>query len=230
MNILVSGGHSRFASVFEASARHTDHALYRAENSASLKNMQIRPDIIVHYAQDACDLTADVISDVALKHEAVLIYVLDALTCHEDFSVVAESGCRHIVLIATWVYGFKDGPDLVMDFCESASSEPVLEVPVDQISVPTFAGDIISFIMDIIDDGLLDRQGIYEFSGEGVCSMYDLAWEICDIKGYLCDVMPCRSETLGASPFQMIPDMDPLKKTFGTGLPHWKDSLRFFLA
>ena len=144
---------------------------------------------------------------------------------------VTASGCRHIIIRTSWLYsGY--GKNFVQTIRTRASQQPVLHVVDDQIGTPTYAGDLADFILHVIEEDKLDREGIFNYSNEGVASWYDFAHEICDLTGSLCDVVPCKTSDYPANvsrpPFSVL-DKTKVKEAFGVGIPHWKDSLRFFL-
>ena len=191
------------------------------------------------------------LAEVARENDAVLIhissdYVFDGMaslpyrddaehrpqnvygaTKSASEHVVAASGCRHIVFRTSWLYGV-EGNNFVKRIIEKSAELPVLNVIFDQIGTPTFADDLAGLIVMVIEENLLDRQGIYNFSDEGVCSWYDFAREICAQCGHLCDVFPCHTDEYprkARRPHFSVLDKTAVKKAFGIEIPHWKDSL-----
>ena len=190
-------------------------------------------------------------AEIARKHDAVLIhistdYVFDGKACvayteeaptaplnvygctkADAECAVLESGCRHIILRTSWLYGV-EGDNFVKRIIEKSAENPVLKVISDQIGTPTFVEDLAGLISLIIEENMLDRTGIYNYSNEGVCSWYDFAHEICAQVGHLCDVLPCHTDEYprkAARPHFSVLDKTKVKKTFGIEIPHWKDSL-----
>lgn len=111
---------------------------------------------------------------------------------------------------------------------EKSSENPVLNVIFDQIGTPTFADDLAGLIVKVIEDNMLDRQGIYNYSNEGVCSWYDFAREICSMSGNECEIFPCHTDEYprkARRPHYSVLDKTGVKKAFGIRIPHWKDSL-----
>ena len=99
----------------------------------------------------------------------------------------------------------------------------------DQVGTPTSAADLAALIIKIICDDMTGREGIYHFSGEGVCSWYDFAVEIANLAGNDgCDIQPCRSEEYPSNvrrPHYSVLDKKLVKDTFGMKIPHWRASL-----
>lgn len=190
-------------------------------------------------------------AEIARKHDAVLVhistdYVFDGKACvayteeaptaplnvygrtkADAERAVLESGCRHIILRTSWLYGV-EGDNFVKRIIEKSAENPVLKVISDQIGTPTFVEDLARLISLIIEENMLDRTGIYNYSNEGVCSWYDFAHEICAQVGHLCDVLPCHTDEYprkAVRPHFSVLDKSKVKKTFGIEIPHWKDSL-----
>lgn len=144
---------------------------------------------------------------------------------------IAESGCRHIILRTSWLYA-SGGRNFVNTIYEKSADMPVLKVVEDQIGSPTYADDLAGLIIRIIEEDMLDRTGIYNYSNEGVCSWYDFAHEICAQSGHLCDILPCKTNEFprkAERPRFSVLDKTKVKKTFGIEIPHWKDSLTVYM-
>lgn len=194
-------------------------------------------------------------AEIARKHDAVLIhistdYVFDGKACvayteeaptaplnvygrtkADAERAVLESGCRHIILRTSWLYGV-EGDNFVKRIIEKSAENPVLKVISDQIGTPTFVEDLAGLISLIIEENMLDRTGIYNYSNEGVCSWYDFAHEICFQAGYTCYVRPCHTcdyPRTAPRPHFSVLDKTRVKETFGIDIPHWKDSLMVFM-
>lgn len=103
-----------------------------------------------------------------------------------------------------------------------------LKVVFDQVGTPTYARDLADVIFKVIEEEQFDKQGIYHFSNEGVCSWYDFAKEICDLSGNTCDIQPCHSDEFPSKvkrPHFSVLDKTKLKSAFNIKVPYWKDSL-----
>ena len=142
---------------------------------------------------------------------------------------VLASGCRHIIIRTSWLYS-PYGKNFVKTILAKSAELPVLKVVSDQIGTPTYAGDLAEFILTLLEPGNLEKTGIYNYTNEGVCSWFDLAYEVCEISGNLCEVIPCRTgeyPVKAVRPHYSVLDKAKVKETFGIGIPHWKDSLRY---
>ncbi|WP_370757472.1 dTDP-4-dehydrorhamnose reductase [Coprobacter secundus] len=165
------------------------------------------------------------------------------IPCHEDWTTdplgvygitklagekaILESGCRYLIFRTAWLYS-PFGNNFVKTMQRLTSERETLNVIFDQVGTPTYAGDLAALIYKIIEDNLLNRQGIYHYSNEGVCSWYDFAKEICALFGNCCDIQPCHSDEFPSKvkrPHFSVLDKTKVKKTFGITVPYWKDSL-----
>ena len=109
------------------------------------------------------------------------------------------------------------------------SERPALKVVFDQVGTPTYAADLAALICKVITERRLDRQGIFHFSDEGVCSWYDFACAIRDLSGNTCVIMPCHSDEFPSKvrrPHFSVLDKTKVKETFGIEVPHWYVSLK----
>ena len=145
---------------------------------------------------------------------------------------VRDSGCRSIILRTAWLYS-PFGKNFVKTMLRLTSVNKTVKVVCDQVGTPTYARDLASLIMKIIDENMLDRCGIYHFSNEGAISWYDFAKAIAEIGGTSAEVVPCATGEFPAKadrPSYSVLDKTLVKKTFETVIPYWKDSLRDCIA
>ncbi len=140
---------------------------------------------------------------------------------------VRASACRYIIIRTAWMYSAY-GKNFFKTMLSLTASHPSIKVVCDQTGTPTYAPDLARFIVGIIDGGKLGHTGLYNYTGEGVCSWYDFAHAICKRAGNKCQVNPCRSEdypTRARRPHYSVLDKSLVKSVFGVSIPHWTDSL-----
>ena len=145
----------------------------------------------------------------------------------EGERLVQESGCRYMIFRTAWLYSLS-GRNFFLTMVNKTAELPQMKVVFDQTGTPTYAGDLAYLISHIIENGFLDRTGIYHYTDEGVCSWYDFAKEINSLVGHTCNVMPCRTEdypTPARRPHYSVLDKAKVRGTFGIEIPHWRDSL-----
>ena len=141
---------------------------------------------------------------------------------------LAASGCRYMIFRTAWLYS-PFGKNFVKTMRKLTAEKDTLNVVFDQVGTPTYAGDLAALICKVISERMTDRQGIYHFSDEGVCSWYDFAVEICSLSGNVCDIRPCHSDEFPSRvkrPHFSVLDKTLVKNTFGISIPYWKDSLK----
>lgn len=144
--------------------------------------------------------------------------------------LIRRSGCRYIIIRTAWLYS-EYGKNFVKTMLNLTAERPELKVVIDQAGTPTYARDLASAIVHIIDEALIDgHEGVYNFSNEGVCSWYDFAVVIADYGGHTgCDIRPCRSSEFPSKvirPAYSVLDKSKIKETFGIKIPHWSTSLQ----
>lgn len=141
---------------------------------------------------------------------------------------IERVGCKHIIFRTAWLYS-PFGKNFVKTMQQLTASHDTLKVVFDQVGTPTYAGDLAAVIYKVITENRLDKQGIYHFSNEGVCSWYDFAKEICELSGNTCDIQPCHSDEFPSKvkrPHFSVLDKTKVKSTFDVKVPYWKDSLK----
>lgn len=143
---------------------------------------------------------------------------------------VLESGCHYLIFRTAWLYS-EFGRNFVKTMLRLTAEKPVVSVVFDQAGTPTYALDLAKAIFKIVDERLYEgRDGIYNYSGEGVCSWYDFTKEIASLAGHGgCDIRPCHSDEYPSKvrrPAYSVLDKTKFKETFGISVPYWKDSLK----
>ncbi len=108
-----------------------------------------------------------------------------------------------------------------------------LGVVFDQVGSPTYAADLASAVLQIIEIASNDPKrltpGIYHYSNEGVASWYDFALAIFELSGVKCKVNPVTSEqfpTPTKRPHFSVLNKSKIRATFGLEVPYWRDSLK----
>lgn len=141
---------------------------------------------------------------------------------------VIVSNCKYLIFRTAWLYS-PYGKNFVKTMMKLTAEKESLNVVFDQVGTPTCAADLAALIYKVITDRMLDHQGIYHFSNEGVCSWYDFAVEICHLCGNACDIHPCHSNEFPSKvkrPNYSVLDKTKVKNTFIVTIPYWKESLK----
>ncbi|MCG0144445.1 dTDP-4-dehydrorhamnose reductase [Phocaeicola vulgatus] len=141
---------------------------------------------------------------------------------------IKKVGCNYIILRTAWLYS-KWGNNFVKTMQKLTLEKDSLSVIFDQIGSPTYAKDLAHATSLIIERNMLNQQGIYHYSNEGVCSWFDFAKEICELSGHNCNITPIHSQEYPSKvtrPHYSVLDKTKFKETFGIPVPYWKDSLK----
>jgi dTDP-4-dehydrorhamnose reductase len=145
---------------------------------------------------------------------------------------VRASGARYMIIRTSWLYS-RYGKNFVKTILKKSEEQPLLKVVSDQVGTPTYAGDLAEFILTLLEPENLEKTGTYNYTDEGVCSWYDLACEVCELSGNLCEVVPCETgeyPVKAIRPHYSVLNKSKVKKTFGIEIPYWKDSLRHCMS
>ena len=191
------------------------------------------------------------LSEIALQYKIKLIhistdYVFDGTSClpyTEDIQVspvsqygitklegekqIEKSGCDAIIIRTSWLYS-SFGNNFVKTILKYSKEKPELKVVFDQIGTPTYAEDLATAILQIINSNKFET-GIYHFSNEGVCSWYDFALEIVNAKNINCKITPILTSeypTPAKRPHYSVLNKNKIKSTFNIEILHWKDGLQ----
>lgn len=143
--------------------------------------------------------------------------------------LIQESGCSHIIIRTSWLYS-SFGNNFVKTIGRLSKEKEELKVVFDQVGTPTYARDLASVILSIIDKNeFTNRNEVYHFSNEGVCSWYDFAIAINNYFGHNCKINPCHSDefpTKVTRPHFSVLDKTKIKNDFKLNIPYWQDSLK----
>lgn len=132
-----------------------------------------------------------------------------------------------LVIRTAWLYSAY-GNNFVKTVRRLGAEKESLNVVVDQIGTPTFAGDLAQAIVNILPQMNESNKGIYHYTNEGVCSWFDFATEVVNLSGLVCKVNPIPSSaypTKAARPFYSVLSKEKIKTVFNIEIPHWKESL-----
>ena len=77
-----------------------------------------------------------------------------------------------------------------------------------------------------------DGVNVYHYSNEGVCSWYDFAKAIFEIKGIDIKINPIETKdypTPAKRPYYSVLNKEKIKKDFNIEIPYWRESLKKML-
>jgi dTDP-4-dehydrorhamnose reductase len=155
---------------------------------------------------------------------------------------IAESGCAHLILRTSWVYGVR-GKNFLLTMLKLGAERPELRVVADQVGAPTWSNTIAVSTSHILAQGLVvndldwwrERSGVYHLTAAGETSWHGFAKAILEIA--MGEKAP-NMVPIGTSDYP-VPAKRPansrmshgkLTSTFGLTLPDWQDALRLCMA
>ena len=152
------------------------------------------------------------------------VYGLTKLKGEQEIVSVLKN---YYIIRTSWLYS-EYGHNFLKAMLDLAKKSNTINVVVDQIGSPTYAGDLALTICKII---LSEKNnfGLYHYSNEGVASWYDFANAIFEIKGQSVKINPISTDeypTLAKRPKFSVLDKSKIKQRFGIDIPYWKDSLK----
>lgn len=159
---------------------------------------------------------------------------------------IQQSGCHHLILRTSWVYGAR-GQNFLLTMRRLGRERDALSVVADQIGAPTWSRHIADVTAQILaqytgssaqsDDYWHHHSGIYHLAASGQGSWYDFAKAIFEHLSVQGEKMAVLSKTTTAAyptpaqrPLFSCMNTDKLAETFSIRLPDWQDSLQLVLA
>jgi len=175
-------------------------------------------------------------TDYAFDGTAFVPYKEDVTVCAKSIygkskvageEVLMKHNCKSSIIIRTaWLYSVF-GNNFVKTMLRLGKEREQISVVFDQIGTPTNAADLAEAIVQIVRSNNF-VSGIYHFSNEGVCSWYDFAKAIFEIKNIACSVLPIESSQYpvpAPRPHFSVLNKNKIKNTFGIKILHWRESL-----
>lgn len=146
--------------------------------------------------------------------------------------VMQEINPQNSIIIRTsWIYS-SFGNNFVKTMLRLAFEKEVLDIISDQVGTPTYAGDLAEIILEILPQLNNKNVEVFHYSNEGVCSWYDFAKAIFDIKKIEIKVNAIESSqypTSAKRPFYSVLNKAKIKSVYKIEIPYWRDSLKNFL-
>lgn len=133
---------------------------------------------------------------------------------------------KYFIIRTGWLYS-EFANNFVKTMLKLGAERDELKIIADQVGTPTYAIDLASTILTIINSEST-AYGIYHYSNEGVTSWYDFAKAIFDISGTDVKTIPIKTEeyvTKATRPAYSVMDKSKIKKQFNLEIPYWRDSL-----
>ena len=132
-----------------------------------------------------------------------------------------------IIIRTSWVYS-KFGNNFVKTMLRLAETRDEISVVADQIGTPTNAADLADAILKIFPNIDNNKVETFHYSNQGVCSWYDFAIAIFNIKSVRLKINPIASTkyiTPAKRPFYTVLNKSLIAETYNLKIPYWGDSL-----
>ena len=137
-----------------------------------------------------------------------------------------------IIIRTSWVYS-KYGNNFVKTMLRLAETREEISVVSDQIGSPTNAADLAKAILTILPKIKNETVEVFHYSNEGICSWFDFAKAIFQIKGLHIKIKSISSINYPTSSnrpkFSLLNNFN-IKKKFQLITYTWTESLRNFLC
>ncbi|UXU88617.1 dTDP-4-dehydrorhamnose reductase [Burkholderia sp. S-53] len=160
----------------------------------------------------------------------------------EGEQAIAATGCAHLILRTSWVYG-RRGRNFLLTMLKLGAERPELRVVADQIGAPTWARTIAAATSHIVAQGAAAvdpdwwarRSGVYHFTSAGATSWCGFAEAIFAIgmASHAPKVVPISSDdypTPAKRPANSRMALGKLTAAFGLQMPDWRDALQLCLG
>ncbi|MBR7915018.1 dTDP-4-dehydrorhamnose reductase [Burkholderia vietnamiensis] len=155
---------------------------------------------------------------------------------------IAATGCAHLILRTSWVYG-RRGRNFLLTMLKLGAERPELRIVADQIGAPTWAKTIAATTAHIVAQGAVStqadwwagRSGVYHLTSSGETSWCGFAEAIFEIAmgKRAPTVVPIASSdypTPAKRPANSRLAAGKLHDVFGLTMPVWDDALRLCLG
>ena len=136
-----------------------------------------------------------------------------------------------IIIRTSWVYS-NFGNNFVKTMLRLGNERETLNVIQDQIGTPTNAADLAKVILEILPKIENKEVEMFHYSNEGVCSWYDFAETIFEIKGLGYKVVPITTDeypTPAKRPFYSVLNKNKIKEKYKLSIPNWRHSIKICL-
>jgi dTDP-4-dehydrorhamnose reductase len=154
---------------------------------------------------------------------------------------IAASGCRHLILRTSWVYGAR-GANFMRTILRLAEQRPELTIVADQFGAPTWSRTIAELTANMLSQirgaereraGAPDtRSGVYHLTNGGRTSWFEFAEEILRVWGKADQtrVLPIPASAYPVKarrPANSCLSNEKLAARFGLAAPDWRQALEW---
>ena len=152
---------------------------------------------------------------------------------------IAASGCDHIILRTSWVYGAR-GANFLLTMLRLARERAELRIVDDQTGSPTTSeciaqatAQILSQVLAPIGGGLNGRSGVYHITSAGFTTWFSFAKQFLSRLGEACPrltpIATSEYPVPALRPVNSVLSCAKLAETFGVHMPEWQHALDLVL-
>ena len=147
---------------------------------------------------------------------------------------IAASGCCHLILRTSWVYGAR-GHNFLLTILRLAREERPLRIVADQTGAPTWCRMLAeATALALADPAVRDKSGLYHLSAAGATTWHGFAQAALEsLRGPAAPpVTPIGTADYplpARRPAHSCLDSSRFRASFGLALPDWRDSLELCL-
>lgn len=140
---------------------------------------------------------------------------------------IAETTERHVIIRTSWLYS-EYGHNFMKTMLCLSKTRSEINVVSDQVGSPTYAGDLATAILKIMDSKTI-QYGLYHYSNTGETSWYDFAKTIFKFANKDVKVNPIASvhyPTLAKRPNYSVLQSEKLLEQFNIKASRWESHLK----
>jgi dTDP-4-dehydrorhamnose reductase len=146
---------------------------------------------------------------------------------------IQASGCEHLILRTSWVYGPR-GKNFLLTMLRLAHDKPVLRVVDDQIGAPTAVQTLAAATASILQCRQPGQSGLFHLTASGHTSWHGFAKLIVSLAGppypEVAAIPTSAYPTAAKRPLNSRLDCTKVAAQFGLQLPDWERVVREVMA
>ncbi len=137
----------------------------------------------------------------------------------------------HYIIRTSWLYS-SFNRNFVKTVLQLAQNKDTLQLVNDQTGSPTYAPDLIDFILHLVRFVEQPKSGIYHFSNSGETTWFEFGKEILSLRRKQIALTPVTSvvfQTKAARPAYSVLSYQKIKKVLNYTPRNWREGLKEFL-
>lgn len=150
------------------------------------------------------------------------------LSKYEGETSARTISANHLVFRTSWVYG-EGKQNFLYKFSQWAKTKKVINVSDDEVSVPTYVGDIVWVTLKALDKGL---TGLYHLTSTGHASRYEWAKVFVKESGLATEVTPVPMSSFSlkaARPLFSAMSNQKISKALRIRIPSWQEGVEKYI-